>query len=160
MYFLWIDPGIRKLWYALIDHDMTVIEAGVLLQDEKELTREKQFVRMEKIYTFFVSMLQQYTLESIAMEKLYFTDRNMNNAEFVYGIRGALAMLFSTHHIPLYEYTPNELKKRITGTGTASKELMMQVTTRLFSLENAPKRHDTSDALGLARLALQKTDCS
>ena len=93
---------------------MRIIDAGVLLQDDKNLTREKQFARMEQIYDFFVAMIAKYQISAVGMEKLYFTDRNMNNAEFVYGIRGALAMLFSTHHIQLYEWTPGELKKWIT----------------------------------------------
>lgn len=150
--FLGIDPGIRKLGYALVDSDLTVIDAGVVLQDDTNVTREKQFARMEQIYSFFVQMLRTYPIEAVGMEKLFFTARNMNNAEFVYGIRGALAMLFSSHTIPLYEWTPNELKKRITGNGQASKELMVNVITRLYQLETAPKRHDTADALGLARI--------
>lgn len=150
MYFLWIDPWIRKLWYALIDDKMHVIDAGVLLQHDTKLTREKQFARMEEIRSFFVTLLEKYPIEAVGMEKLYFTDRNMNNAEFVYGIRGALAMLFSTNNIALHERTPNELKKRVTGNGNASKELMVNVITRLYQLAEAPKWHDTADAMGLA----------
>jgi crossover junction endodeoxyribonuclease RuvC len=59
-------------------------------------------------------------------------------------------MLFSTKKIPLHEWTPNELKKRVTGNGNASKELMVNVVTRLYDLAEAPKRHDTADAMGLA----------
>lgn len=158
MYYLWIDPGIRKLWYALIDDQMQVLDAGVLLQDDKKLTREKQFARMEEIWLFFLKLLETYPVTAIWMEKLYFTDRNMNNAEFVYGIRWALAMLFSTHKIPLYEWTPNEIKKRVTWNGNASKELMVNVVTRLYQLAEAPKRHDTADALGLAWMVLKNLE--
>ncbi len=158
MYFLWIDPWIRKLGYALIDDQMRVIDAGVLLQDDKKLTREKQFARMEEIWTFFVALLKKYPVTAVGMEKLYFTDRNMNNAEFVYGIRGALAMLFSTNKIPLHEWTPNEVKKRVSGNWNASKELMVNVVTRLFELAEAPKRHDTADALGLAWMVKKGTE--
>ena len=132
---------------------MQVIDAGVILQEAKNVTRKKQFARMEEIWTFFTALLKKYQITAIGMEKLYFTDRNMNNAEFVYGIRGALAMLFATKKIPLHERTPGELKKWITGNGQASKELMVNVVTRLYHLESKPKRHDTADALGLAYLA-------
>jgi crossover junction endodeoxyribonuclease RuvC len=158
MYVLWIDPGIRKLWYALVDDQMCVVDAGVLLQDDKNLTREKQFARMEQIYAFFAKMLVDYPISAIGMEKLYFTDRNMNNAEFVYGIRGALAMLFVTNKLPLYEWTPNEIKKRVTGNGNASKELMVNVITRLYQLAEAPKRHDTADAMWLAWMILKRLE--
>jgi len=113
---------------------------------------------MEEIRTFFVALLEQYSVTAVGMEKLYFTDRNMNNAEFVYGIRGALAMLFSTNNIPLHERTPNEVKKRVTWNGNASKDLMVNVVTRLYQLTEAPKRHDTADAMGLAWMVLRKLD--
>lgn len=155
MYILGIDPGIRKLGYALIDDQMQVIDAGVLLQDEKNITREIQFTRMKEIYVFFADLVKKYPIAGVGMEKLYFTDRNMNNAEFVYGVRWALAVLFVTHDIPLSERTPGELKKRTTGNGQASKELVVNVVTRLYKLAETPKRHDTADALWLAWMVLQ-----
>lgn len=110
---------------------------------------------MEQIYNFFVQLTRTYTLSAVGIEKLYFTGRNQSNAEFVYGIRGALMMLFSQQDIFVKERTPQELKKYITGNGSASKELMVSVITRLFQLQTAPKRHDTADALGLAWLVKQ-----
>jgi Holliday junction resolvasome RuvABC endonuclease subunit len=67
-------------------------------------------------------------------------------------------MFFSTNNIPLYERTPNEVKKRVTWNGNASKELMVNVVTRLYQLTEAPKRHDTADAMGLAWMVLRKLD--
>lgn len=155
--FLWVDPGVRKLWYALIDANKKVIDAGILLSDEKSPTRMDQFARMHDIYEFFVELIAKYPIRAVAMEKLFFTTSNQNNAEYVYGVRGSLGMLFRKHTIPLYEYTPPQLKKSITGSGLASKRAMQLMTQKLFSLEQAPTRHDTADALWLARLALQKT---
>ncbi|USN55533.1 MAG: crossover junction endodeoxyribonuclease RuvC [Candidatus Peribacteria bacterium] len=56
-------------------------------------------------------------------------------------------MLFRKHTIPIYEYTPNQLKQYITGNGKASKVLMQQMAMKLFHLDAVPKRHDTADAL-------------
>lgn len=122
----------------------------------KAPTREDQFARMWNIFEFFQYMLEKHKITVVAMEKLYFTDQNQNNAEFVYGIRGALAMMGKQQHIPLVEWTPNELKKYITGNGKASKEVMMKTITKIYSLEKAPRWHDTADALGLAYLVGQK----
>lgn len=156
--YLGIDPGIRKLWYALIDHQQKIVDAGVLLLDEKKPTRMDQFARMHEIYEFFVNMLEKekQPIKAVAMEKLFFTKYNQSNAEFVYGVRWSLGMLFRKHTIPLYEYTPNQLKQYITGNGRASKELMQQMAMKLFDLDEMPKWHDTADALWLARLASRK----
>jgi Holliday junction resolvasome RuvABC endonuclease subunit len=50
----------------------------------------------------------------VSIEKLFFTKFNQSNAEFVYGIRGALIMLFLKNKIKVKEFTPIELKKAIT----------------------------------------------
>jgi crossover junction endodeoxyribonuclease RuvC len=148
--YLWIDPWIRKLWYALIEADLTVVDAGVLLLDQKRPTREDQFKRMKEIFDFFVVMLANYPIKRVWIEKLYFTKNNQANAEFVYGIRWALAMLMVEWCIALHEYTPAELKKRVTMNGQANKSLMVNLITKIYTLQEAPEYHDTADALWLA----------
>lgn len=155
--FLWIDPWIRKLGYGLIDKDLNIVDAGILLLDQKAPTRTDQFKRMREIYSFFEEMLQQHTITAVGIEKLYFTKYNQANAEFVYGIRWALAMLLIDNNIPIYEYTPPELKKRISMNWKASKALMQRMIMKLFKLEDLPAYHDTADALGLARVVRRKT---
>jgi Holliday junction resolvasome RuvABC endonuclease subunit len=66
---------------------MRIIDAGILLQDKKSPTREDQFQRANQILEFFEKLLKKYSIEKVAMEKLFFTDYNKNNAEFVYAIR-------------------------------------------------------------------------
>lgn len=148
--FLGIDPWIRKLWYALIEPDLSIVDAGILLQDQKKPTRDDQFARMHDIFAFFEKMIKMYPVKHIGIEKLYFTQKNKNNAEFVYGIRWALMMLFRTYTLPVEEYTPNQIKRFITWNGNASKEAMQSMVQKLFSLDEMPKYHDTADALGIA----------
>jgi crossover junction endodeoxyribonuclease RuvC len=148
--YLWIDPWIRKLWYALIQDDLTIVDAGVLLLDQRMPTREDQYKRMQEIFVFFMNIVRKYTIKRVWIEKLYFTKFNQANAEFVYGIRWALAMLMVENGIVLHEYTPAELKKRITMNGQAKKALMVNVVTKLYNLQEAPTYHDTADALWLA----------
>lgn len=50
---LGIDPGVRKLGYALIDKDLKIVDSGILLQHQKAPTRYDQFERMSQIYDFF-----------------------------------------------------------------------------------------------------------
>jgi Holliday junction resolvasome RuvABC endonuclease subunit len=71
----------------LIDDDLKIIDAGILLQDKKSPTREDQFNRANQIYDFFENILEKYDIKKVAMEKLFFTDYNQSNAEFVYAIR-------------------------------------------------------------------------
>jgi Holliday junction resolvasome RuvABC endonuclease subunit len=57
------------------------------LQDKKSPSREDQFQRSNQILNFFENLLEKYPIEKVAIEKLFFTNYNQNNAEFVYAIR-------------------------------------------------------------------------
>jgi crossover junction endodeoxyribonuclease RuvC len=108
---------------------------------------------VSEIYDFFQDLLTTHEIQKVGIEKLFFTSYNQNNAEFVYAIRGALMMLFHKKSLPVYEYTPIELKKYITGNGKADKMLVQKAIMRVFQLQNLPEFNDTADALGLAYLA-------
>lgn len=151
--FLWIDPWVRKLWYALINDDLSIIDAWILLQDKKSPTREDQFRRANQILDFFKTLLDKYTIEKAAIEKLFFTNYNQNNAEFVYAIRWSLMMLLLKRDICVQEYTPIELKKFITWNWKAEKMLVQKTVRRLYKLQDIPEYNDAADALWLAYLA-------
>ena len=151
--FLWIDPWVRKLGYALIDNDLNIIDAGILLQDKKSPTREDQFQRANHILEFFDNLLLKYSIDKVAIEKLFFTNYNQSNAEFVYAIRWALMMLFLRKNIKVLEYTPIELKKFITWNGKADKMLVQRTIKKFYKLQDIPEYNDAADALWFAYLA-------
>lgn len=147
---LWIDPGVRKLWYALIESDLNIVDSGILLLDQKSPSRDDQFNRIVEIYDFFEDLIKKYKVKIMSIEKLFFTKFNQSNAEFVYGIRWALIMLCLKNWINIKEYTPIQLKKTITGNGKADKKIVQNFIMKLYWLKNIPKYHDAADALGLA----------
>ncbi len=151
--FLWVDPWVRKLGYALIEDDLTIVDAWILLQKKESPTRIDQFDRANQILEFFEKLLEKYVIEKVAMEKLFFTSYNQNNAEFVYAIRWALMMLFLRKWIEVQEYTPIELKKFITGNGKADKMLVQKTIKRFYNLQDVPEYNDAADALWFAYLA-------
>ena len=148
---LWIDPWIRKLWYALTEW-RTVIKVWALVLDKVNPSRQDQFERMHDLYRFFEEIVETYDVQAMGVEKLFFTQYNQRNAEFVYWIRGALMMLWVKHWITLYEWTPKEIKKRVTWNWNAWKALVQTMIKKLFKLEELPKPHDAADALGLCRM--------
>ena len=156
--YLWVDPWVRKLWYALIDDDMKIVDAWILLQDKKSPTRLDQFQRANKILDFFEDLIEKYEVQCVAMEKLFFTEYNQSNAEFVYAIRWALMMLFLKKNIVVLEYTPIELKKFITWNGKADKMLVQRTIRRFYNLKDIPEYNDAADALWFAYLAKIKNN--
>lgn len=152
---LWIDPWVRKLWYALITDDLKIIDSGILLQKQVAPQREDQFERMIQIANFFEELFAKFQIQTVAMEKLFFTKFNQNNAEFVYGIRAILITMAMKKGCRIKEFTPIELKKYITGNGKAEKLLVQRMTMKLYKLQDLPEYNDAADALGLAYLAMR-----
>lgn len=150
---LWIDPGVRKLGYALISKDLRVVDSGILLLEKKSPTREDQFNRMREIEEYFIKLIKKHTIQTLSMEKLFFTKFNQNNAEFVFGIRAILITLCLKHNITIKEYSPIELKKFITGNGKAEKQLVQKCIMKLYNLKQFPEFNDAADALALAYIA-------
>ncbi|MCX6824072.1 MAG: crossover junction endodeoxyribonuclease RuvC [candidate division SR1 bacterium] len=150
---LGIDPGVRKLGYALITSDLKIVDSGILLSEIKSPTRIDQFERMREIEEYFTKLLKKHTIKTMSMEKLFFTKFNQNNAEFVYGIRAILITLCLKYDIKIKEYTPIELKKFITGNGKAEKKLVQKCIMKIYGLKEFPEFNDAADALALAYIA-------
>ena len=152
-----VDPGVRKLGYALVKDGTQILDAGILLQEIKSPTRLDQFARMQNIYQFFQKMLTEVDVDIFVAEKLFFTNANQTNAEFVYGIRGMLIALMLEHKISIQEYSPIELKKYITGNGKADKLFVQKMIMKIFQLQNIPDYNDAADALALAYIAFKNS---
>lgn len=150
---LWIDPWIKKLWYALIQSNLKIIDAGILKLEKKKFNRVEQYHRMLEIHDFFEKLIKKYPITKISMEKYFITTFNLKNAEFIYWMRGVILTLALKNNIQIEEYTPIELKKRVTWNGKADKKLVQKFTTKLFWLKDIPEFHDAADALGLAFIA-------
>jgi len=149
---LGIDPGIKKLWYALIQTDLKIIDAGILELEQKKFDRVEQYHRMLEIHDFFQELIKNNKIQKIIMEKYFITSFNLKNAEFIYGMRWVILTLALKNNIQIEEYTPIELKKRITWNWKADKQLVQKFVTKYFHLKDTPEFHDTADALGLALL--------
>ena len=159
---LWIDPGVRKLWYAIIQtnlpagrHGLEIVDSGILLLEKKSPTRVDQFERMREIEEYFTKLLKKHNIQTMCMEQLFFTKFNQNNAEFVYGIRAILITLCLKNKIKIKEITPIQLKKYITGNAKAEKRLVQQCIMKLYNLKECPEFNDAADALWLAFVAMK-----
>lgn len=153
MLILWIDPGVRKLGYALVDfqnNQKKIVDSGILFDDTPIVTRQDWFNKMTNIYIFFQELIEKHNIDLIAMETLYFTTRNQSNAEFVYWIRWSLITLFGTKKIKIREIDPVQVKKYISWNGKADKKLVQAKIMQLYGLQNIPQYNDSADALGMA----------
>lgn len=153
--FLWVDPWIRKLWFAITDEKKNIYELWALI-NELEWWKEDNARRLYEIWVFFDELLDKYNIKTVCMEKIFFTKYNQSNAEFVYWVRWLLLAKFFKHKIKIIELTPNQIKKYITWIWTAWKQNMQKTIQKIYLLKNLPEPHDAADALWMAYIASKK----
>jgi crossover junction endodeoxyribonuclease RuvC len=144
-----IDPGLARVGYGVIavDHrNPSPVCYGCIETSGKD---QRTSQRLLHIYTEVTSLLDKYPPAQIAVEKLYFT-RNITSAMTVSEARGVILLLAEQRNIPVAEYTPNQVKQAITGSGRADKRQMQEMIMRLLHLAEIPRPDDAADALSIA----------
>ena len=105
--------------------------------------------RLEYIYDELYSILKRCRPDAVSIEKLYF-QTNKTTAIKVAQARGVTLLAAQKLKIPVFEYTPLQVKTAVTGYGKAKKPQVMEMTRRLLHLPEVPKPDDTADALAIA----------
>ena len=148
MIILGIDPG-----YAIIGWGVIRYERGRYIPlDFGAVTTPAGMPfnrRLEVIYDELTALLTKYAPDAVAVEKLYFQN-NQKTAIDVAQARGVTMLAIHKCGVPVYEYTPLQVKSAVTGFGQAQKPQVMEMTRRLLRLTAVPKPDDTADALAIA----------
>lgn len=148
MLILGIDPG-----YAIIGWGVIRYERGKFIPvDFGAITTPAGMPfnrRLEVIYDEMTALLSRHTPDAVAVEKLYFQN-NQKTAIDVAQARGVTMLAIHKSGVPVYEYTPLQVKSAVTGFGQAQKPQVMEMTKRLLRLKAVPKPDDTADALAIA----------
>ncbi len=148
MRILGIDPGYAIVGYGVIEARSGVyrpVEYGAVTTQ----AGEDFGLRLREIYEGMTELLSQHKPEAAAVEKLYFTN-NKTTGIGVAEARGVILLALTQAGVPLYEYTPMQVKQAVTGYGKAEKYQVQEMTRRLLRLPEIPKPDDTADALALA----------
>ncbi|MFA5236760.1 MAG: crossover junction endodeoxyribonuclease RuvC [Methanoregula sp.] len=143
-----IDPGLARLGYGVIRVDRgtaTPVCYGCI--ETRAGTRPAE--RILEIYTGLVSLFERFPPDALAMEKLFFS-KNITSAMGVSEVRGVVLLAAGQRQIPVTEYTPNQVKQAVTGSGRADKAQMQQMITRLLHLDEIPTPDDAADGLSIA----------
>lgn len=148
MLVLGIDPGYAIVGYGVVKYEnnrfMPVAYGAVTTKAGVEFSS-----RLNTIYEDVYAVIERYRPEALSIEKLYF-NTNTTTAIDVAQARGVILLAARKHNIPIYEYTPLQVKQSVTGYGKAEKAQVMELTRRLLGLEKTPKPDDTADALAVA----------
>jgi crossover junction endodeoxyribonuclease RuvC len=141
-----LDPGLACTGYGVVTGDgrsFHVLSAGTI-ETPKEMPRAQ---RLRMIYDELQGLIAEYPPVGIALEEVFLAT-NARTAMLTAEARGALLAAAGT--VPVRNYTPLQVKKRIVGYGKATKAQMQAMVTRLVGLNETPKPDDVADGIALA----------
>ena len=148
MRILGIDPGIAIVGFGLIESDrrnMRMLQYGAVTT-EAGLPLATRLVQIEDDMRALIRQLQP---DEIAIEELFFSKNITTGIAVAHG-RGVVLCTAERLGIPIFEYTPMQVKQAVVGYGLAEKRQVMDMTRRLLKLKAVPKPDDAADALAIA----------
>lgn len=148
MRILGIDPGYAIIGWGVLNYErgrFTALDFGAVTTAAGTPFLE----RLEKIHTDISAIIGAHSPQTLAIEKLYFQN-NQKTAIEVAEARGVILLAAQQAGVPVFEYTPLQVKSAVTGYGQAHKPQVMEMTRRLLRLTQVPKPDDTADALAIA----------
>ncbi len=143
-----IDPGTAIMGFGVIDITksvLSVVSYGAIRTYTDRTTAE----RLLDIHTELRHLMGKYCPDAMAVEQLFF-NKNTTTAMTVGQARGVALLTAAEAEIPVYEYTPLQVKQSVTGEGRADKNQVGYMVRLLLRLDETPRPDDVSDALAVA----------
>ena len=148
MKILGIDPGMAIVGYNILyfDGKNTELLHSGSIQTQKG---KRESARLLEIYNDMNYIVEKYQPDICAIEKLFFF-RNQTTVMPVAHARGVILTVLEKFGIPIYEYTPMEVKQILTGYGRADKKEVEQMVKLSLGTDKLPKLDDTVDSIAIA----------
>ena len=148
MLILGIDPGFAIVGFGLLSAQrghQELVRCGVITTPAG-LPLPK---RLLQIGEDMEQLLTQFRPDAMAVEELFF-NTNVTTGIGVAQARGVILMTAEKYSVPIFEYTPSQVKQAVVGYGKAEKRQVMDMTRRLLNLTTVPKPDDAADAVAVA----------
>ncbi|MEW6027682.1 MAG: crossover junction endodeoxyribonuclease RuvC [Planctomycetota bacterium] len=156
MLILGIDPGTRIIGYGVIQTEpkTKVITYGVIktkdaLPKGSKCDATTLSTRLLRSYQQILKIIKEYQPDQIVIETVFFSLDAQATIKIGEG-RGIALLAAATTSTPVFEYSPAEIKKSVTGNGRADKVQVAEMVKNILSLKEIPKPYDASDALAIA----------
>lgn len=143
-----IDPGTGILGFGVVDiikDKVRLVDAGVVTTPAHTPHDE----RLEDIFDSLTAIIAETKPDVMSIEKLFFS-KNITTAMTVSEARGVALLVARKAHLPIHEYTPQQIKQTLTGYGKADKKQVQEMVRIQLGLSEVPKPDDCADALAAA----------
>jgi crossover junction endodeoxyribonuclease RuvC len=145
---LGIDCGSRVTGYGVIDTDgadCILVRCGAI----RSKLSDPLALRLRSIYNGIVEVIRDVQPDVAAFENLFYAT-NVQSALKLGHVRGVSVFAAAEANLPVFEYSPLEVKSAVTGYGRAEKPQVQQMVRALLKLNSLPQPYDASDALAVA----------
>lgn len=144
-----VDPGTALTGYAVVEGErsgkLRALDYGVI----RTLPSQSGPERLATIHRVVEELLRRYAPAALAVEELFFR-RNTTTALAVGQARGVVLLAAAQAGVPVWEYTPSQVKQAVSGWGKASKQQVCYMVKALLGLRAVPSPDDVGDALAVA----------
>ena len=145
---LGIDPGFATIGFGLIAADRGSVQ--MLRYGAITTPAGMDFPqRLQLIYDDMTELLNLLKPDAVSIEELFFNTNITTGIQVAHG-RGVILLACTKYGVPIFEYTPLQVKQAVAGYGRAEKRQVMDMTKRLLHLEKIPRPDDAADGLALA----------
>lgn len=145
---LGIDPGTLLMGFGLIK--VHTSGASLILMDTLKLSsKDDNYLRLSKIHSKVVDILNEYQPNEFAIEAPFF-GKNVQSMLKLGRAQGVAIAAAMSAGIPVTEYSPRKIKQSITGNGSADKQQVLRMLQRILNFQEIPQFLDATDALAVA----------
>lgn len=148
MRILGIDPGIATVGFGVVDSykgKLSYVSCGIISTPAKTSLSS----RLDLIYNDLNQLFDTFKPDVICIEELFFNTNITTGIAVAHG-RGVILLAAHKAGIPIFEYTPLQVKQAVVGYGRADKRQVIDMVRRILTMKNPPKPDDAADAVALA----------
>lgn len=149
MRILGIDPGLAIVGWGVVERVNGMTFRPIGYGSINTPAKTEIGFRLAMIYKNMNIIIEKYHPDEISIEELFFNNNHTTGIP-VAEARGVILLTAEQHGIPVYEYTPMQVKQAVVGYGLAEKKQVIAMVTSLLKLPAPPKPDDTADAIALA----------
>ena len=145
---LGIDPGIATIGFGVLDYQnnkFSLVKCGVITTPPHISLSS----RLDQIYNDLGDLIGAFKPDCASVEELFFNTNITTGISVAHG-RGVILLACYKANLPIYEYTPLQIKSSLTGYGRADKKQVQTMVKMILGLAEVPKPDDTADALAAA----------
>ena len=148
MIILGIDPGIATIGFGIVEAHRSqcrVIQYGVLSTPAGLPLSH----RLTMIYEDMQELIHTFHPDEMAVEELFFNTNLTTGISVAHG-RGVILLAAYRRGVPVFEYTPLQVKQAVVGYGRAEKQQVIDMVRRILNMPAPPKPDDAADAVAMA----------